>query len=240
MIEEIKYRLDHKLKIKSSDLILQIHDNDLDITSNHIYLFGSETYATGTLEETGNEPGVEYIISNRFIRNINLCMRANPEVPILIHMKTCGGDWSEGMAIYDAIKSCPSPVTILNYTHARSMSSLILQAANKRVMMDHSYFMFHDGELGVSGTVKSVESFVSFNKKAREIMMDIYYESMKKQGMLKGKSKKYVHQWLRKQMDKKEEVYLTSEQAVNYGFADEVFNYNWSKLTEYTDDQLRR
>jgi ATP-dependent protease ClpP protease subunit len=239
MSEEKKFKLDHKLKIKSEDLVWHMHEYDVDVKSNHIYLFGAETYASGVLGDTDKEPGIEYVITNRFIRNLNLCMRANPGDPILVHMKTCGGYWTEGISIYDAIKSCPSPVTILNYTHARSMSSLILQAANKRVMMPNSYFMFHQGTDGIEGSVKSVESYVDFNKNSTRTMLDIYVKSMKSYGKMKGWAEKKIEKWLIEQMNKKEEVYLTAEEAVAYGFADEVFNYNWSKLTDYAGEQLR-
>ena len=45
---------------------------------------------------------MEYLMSSKFIKNLNILMRTN-EDPILIHMKTCGGDWIEGMAIYEAL-----------------------------------------------------------------------------------------------------------------------------------------
>jgi ATP-dependent protease ClpP protease subunit len=41
-------------------------------------------------------------------------------------------------------------------------------------------------------------------------------------------------------MDKKEDVYLTAEDAVKYGLADEIFDYNWLSLTNYTEKQLER
>lgn len=234
------YKLDHKLKAKSEDLIWHLHEYDVDLQSNHIYLLGAETYAAGLGDEGGNEPGIEYIIANRFIRNLNLCMRVNPDLPILVHMKTCGGSWEEGMAIYDAIKACTAPVTILNYTHARSMSSLIFQAANKKVMMPNSYFLFHDGTYGVDGTVKQVESAIEYGKVTTEIMLNIYTESMKEHGKFKDKNEKTIRKWLRQRMDQKEDVYLTAKEAVELGLADEIFDYDWSRLTEYTDKQLAR
>lgn len=144
------------------------------------------------------------------------------------------------MAIYDAIKSCPYPVTILSYTHARSMSSLIFQAANKRVMMPHSTFMFHDGTLAVDGTVKQVTSEVEFGKVAEKQMMKIYVDSMKGHGKFQSRSRKFIEEWLREQMDKKEDVFLTAEQAVELGFADKVFDYNWANLTDYTQEEVER
>ena len=144
-------------------------------------------------------------------------MRANPDKPILIHMKTCGGDWDEGMAIYDSIKACPIPVTILSYTHARSMSSLIFLAANKRVMMPNSTFMFHDGSEGISGTVKQVKSYVKFGDYTSKIMLDIYVEALKEQGKFKNWSRKRIREMLRHEMDEKEDVYLLSKEALEWG-----------------------
>ena len=144
------------------------------------------------------------------------------------------------MAIYDAIKSCPFPVTILNYTHARSMSSLIFHAANKRVMMPNSYFMFHEGTLGYEGTYKTVMSSVEMDKKGREVMVDIYESVLKRDGKFKTRSKKWIRNWINNQMDKKEDVFLTAKESVELGFADSVFDYNWKSLTQYTDEEIKR
>jgi ATP-dependent protease ClpP protease subunit len=230
MEPKIKYKLDHTLRVKSEDLIYHLHEFDLDLNSNHIYLMGVDRgYDVAGIDE----PGIEYMISKRFIKNINLCMRTNPGQPVIIHMKTCGGFWEEGMAIYDAIKSCPSKVTILNYTHARSMSSLIFQAADKRVMMPHSYFMFHDGTYAIEGTVKQVYSSIDFDKKNSKIMLDIYAEKMNEKGEWAGKGITKIKKWLRDQMDRKEDVFLTADQTVELGLADGIFNYDWSELSNY-------
>ena len=219
----IKYTNDHP--------IFDVHSYDIDWGANHIYLMGSEDY-----DLDGDEPGVEYTMANKFIRNLNLLMRKSGE-PILIHMKTCGGDWAEGMAIYDAIKSCPNHVCILCYTHARSMSSIIFQAADKRVMMPHSTFMFHDGSMGYEGTTKQFLTEADELKKSTKQMMDIYVEALKNKGKYSKWSKQRIHTWLRNQMEKREEVYLDAIQAVEIGFADEVFGengeYDWDALLDF-------
>jgi ATP-dependent protease ClpP protease subunit len=237
---------DHKLDSpitsfnKTQELIYHLHEYDIDVKSNHVYLMGTEAYVQGAGDLWVPEPGIDYTIANKFIRNFNLLIRINPNKPILVHMKTNGGIWEEGMAIYDTIRSCPWPVTILNYTHARSMSSLIFQAANKRVMMPHSHLMFHDGNFGIEGTIKQVYSAVEFTKNADIEMLDIYANMMVKQGEFKGKAIDKIKKWLRAEMDKKEDVYLNVDQTIKYGLADEKFDYNWKKLTEYTKEQLER
>ena len=65
--------------------------------------------------------------------------------PLLVHLKTCGGMWDQGMAIHNALTLYSGPVTILNYAEARSMSSIIYCAGDRRVMMPDGKFMFHTG-----------------------------------------------------------------------------------------------
>lgn len=230
------HKIDRKTRYSISDPISQIHDYNIDIQCNHLYLFAEE----GISEEEG-EPGVEYTMANRFIRNLNILMRKT-EDPILIHMKTDGGDWQEGMAIYDAIRACPNPITILVYTYAVSMSSIILQAGNKRVMMPHSSFMFHYGSHAIGGSMQQVESDVAFYAKSKDIMLDIYTKRMKDKGKLKRRSKDFIRDWLIDKMHLHHDVWLSSHQAVAYGLADAVFGYDgkydWSSLLKYSSDEL--
>lgn len=238
-MEEKDYKIDHIIKAKSEDPIFHLHEYDIDVASRHIYLMGIDRGYEAITDAEGSEPGVDYVMANRFIRNLNICMRSSKD-PIVIHMKTCGGDWVEGMAIYDAIKACPNPVTILAYGHARSMSSIILQAANKRVMMPNSYFMYHDGTIGQYGTWKQFYSNAEFFKGTREIMLDIYARAMQLNGEFKSKPLATIKTYLSQEMDKKEDVFLTAKGAVRKNLADEIFNYNWAKLTTYTKEQLER
>lgn len=212
------------------DGIAYIHDYNIDLPENQIFLMGEEKIDFP--EDHLGEPGVEYQMSNRLIRNLALTMKANPDKPLLIHMKTAGGSWYEGMAIYDAIKAYPYPVIILSYTHARSMSSIILQAADKRVLMPNSYFMIHDGTDGFEGTQKSIRSYVAFGKRNTDTMLGIYTDSMFEKGLMKNAPVTKIRAWLRRRMDKTEEVYLTAQQTVDYGLADEVFDGDWKKLRE--------
>ena len=206
-----------------SEIVSNFHDCDLDIKKNEIFLFPTEVRAHGEMLDT-DEPGIEWTISNRFIRNLKLLEQLNPNRDVLIHMKTCGGFWEEGMAIYDAIKAHPTYVTIINYTHARSMSSIIFMAGNLRFMTPHSYFMFHMGTIFFYGTVKSAFSYIDFEKiVCQKQMLDIYCAALKEQGKYSRKSLAKIREILQFQMDRKEEVYLTAEEAVEWGFADGIY-----------------
>jgi ATP-dependent protease ClpP protease subunit len=184
------------------------------------------------------EPGVEYQMATQFIKNLNILSGRNPKRPILIHMKTNGGIRQEGMAIYDAILACPNPVTILGYTFAVSMSSIILQAADKRALMPHCLFLFHEGALSLNGTMKEVWTNADWTKKV-EIpeMLSIYAGRLKQKGKYRHLPIERIKKILQGYMDKKEDVYLSAKEAVEWGFADEVFGadgvYDWTALRKF-------
>jgi ATP-dependent protease ClpP protease subunit len=219
---------------KERSRIEWIHDYGLDMEHFTVYLQGVEE----NCDRDYLEPGVEFRMANRLIKSLDVLTGLDDERPITISMKTCGGDWEEGMAIYDAIMAAPNPVTIVSYTHARSMSSIILQAANKRILMPHSTFMFHEGYVGMEGTPKQVRSIHEFNKVADEQMLKIYIDRLKSTptGKCHRWSKKRIREWLEAEMNKKEDVYMTADEAVKMGFADEIFS-DWATVTEYTEEQ---
>lgn len=209
--------------------VYDVHEFDIDVEKRDIFLFGREE----VYMDDEQEPGVDYRMANRLIKNIRI-LQAISDEPILIHMKTNGGFWEEGMAIYNAIKSCPNYVVILNYTHARSMSSIILQAADYRAMMPDSTFMYHDGTFSFEGTVKQLHTEYAEVNKAGARMMDIYMNVTEDAPAWEGKNRKARYRSMKDQMNRKEEVYLDAQQAVDHGFADEIFGadgkYDWNAL----------
>jgi ATP-dependent protease ClpP protease subunit len=216
---------------KDTDYIQYIHQHGLDIKAREIWITPTDEIAHGIGEPIYGDPGVEYTMTTRFLKNLHILMNISSD-PILIHLKTMGGDWSEGMAIYDTIKTSPCHITALNYTHARSMSSLIFSACDKRVMMPHSVFMFHDGSMGYEGTAKQFLTEAEQLKISSRQMLSVYSEVMMANSPLwNGKGKKACEKWLRDAMDKKEEVYLNPIDAISHGFADSVFDGDWDSLS---------
>lgn len=215
----------------------EMHEYGLNLKDFSIYLTGFRKEYGGQ-DEDFSEPGVEYQMATQFIKNLHVLQGKNARRPILIHMKTCGGWWKEGMAIYDAIRACPNNITILSYTHARSMSSIILQAADKRVLMPNSYFLFHEGTLEVAGTVKQAFSATRWEEKViLPTMLNIYAGSLRRKGKFQRWSLERIRKMLQALMNKREDVYLTAQQAVEWGFADEVFGaggkFDWESLRKH-------
>ena len=89
-------------------------------------------------------------------------------------MHTIGGDWNDGMAIYNAIALSPCHITILGYANVCSMSSIILQAADVRLLMPDTDFMIHFGEMSTEGYSLSVVSGADYERRLIDRMLDVY------------------------------------------------------------------
>ena len=209
-----------------SDIISDIHNYCIDFKSREIFLhnyFGSAD---------SENPGVEYKMSNIFIKNLRLLELKNHD-PIIIHMHSIGGSWSDGMAIYDCINISNSYITIIAYGQTESMSSIILQAADCRMLSRNSYFMVHYGSTVIAGDYHSTQNWANYEKNLCESMLNIYSGRCIKGKFFKEKYTKpdivKTKNFLSKKL-KDGDWYINAEDAVYYGFADKVVD-NWADLT---------
>ena len=197
-----------------NELVSTIHEHGINIHTREIYLHGH----IGDSEE---EPGVDYRMAVRLEKNLRLL--STSELPILMHMHTIGGQWHDGMGIYDAIQSSPSFITVLAYGSISSMSSVIFQAADRRIMMPHAAFMVHYGSMSVDCNSISAKSAVDWNEKCNRVMLEIYAEKCKEGEKFQGYSLSRVKKFLDTKMRQKQEWYLGARETVEYGFSDAVF-----------------
>lgn len=206
---------------QESELIYDVHEFGLIIDTREIFLASDLAYDY-------DEAMLDHRSANQFIRNLTLLNNKGTNT-ILVHAITCGGDWNYGIAIYDAIKaSCEdensSDVVVLSHAHARSMSSIIPQAAKWRVIMPNADFLIHWGTLDLQGNHTSVEAEAVWAKRTAEKMLDIYVGRCREgeHWEREGFSEEDIRNFLREQVDRKQEYYMTSRQAVEMGFVDAV------------------
>lgn len=208
------------------ELLKDFHDYGANINTREIFLHNH--YHT----EDNQNPGVEYRMSNTFIKNLRaLDLRNNN--PIIIHMQSVGGEWSDGMAIFDAIAMCRSYVNIIVYGQAESMSSIILQAADYRYMTPNSHFMSHYGSSDINTDYLSAMSQADYEKRTADIMFKIYAKRCVDGQFFYDKFNKkptesQVRQFLIRKL-KSGDWYLSAEDAVYYGFADAIMT-DWNKI----------
>lgn len=127
------------------------------------------------------ESGTDGALAERMVKGLHVLDSSAKEgdKPITVLMNNPGGDVYHGMAIYDAIKTCKNHITIVVYGHAMSMGSLILQAADKRVMSPNSKIMIHYGYFGINDVPKSVQNWAEESKKINKWMEQTYLAKIK-------------------------------------------------------------
>jgi len=203
-----------KLPRRKNDALEAIHNNSIDVKRRIIYIHSSLEY---------EESGVDFKMAVNVIKNIDY-LNSISNRPITLKMLSYGGCWNYGMAIYDAISNSRSHVTFISYAHARSMSSIIPQSANKRLISKHCDFMIHYGTYEDSGDFRQVANGLKFTEKQNDVMLDIYASRCVKGPYFKEKEmdRKKTFNFLKNKIEKLTDWWMTAEEAVYYGFMDKV------------------
>lgn len=225
-------------KSLTGDFVLEdVHLYRVNRHTFTIYVGGDPQHSA---DEGYNEPGVEYLMADRFEMNLSILSGIDPQRPILVHLASCGGDWYAGMQMFGAILTCPNPVTVLATRWARSMTSIIPLAADRFSMRPPARYMIHDGSAGIFGTTKEVLTDAEELRKSSEVMMRLYVTRLKERGLHKEKTEEEIAATLRDLMDRKSDVWWSADEAKRWGFADHVFDGNLTSLLATSPNQSRR
>jgi len=144
----------------------------------------------------------------------NLIAMDFTEGPITLVLNTPGGEWYNGMAIYDTIKACKNRITILGKGHVMSMGTIIMQAADERIVTPHCRLMIHHGG---DGYVGNSLDFIKAGAEAtalQNIMVDIYLKCIRE------KKPTYTKKALMTLLGS--DTYMSAADFVELGLADKV------------------
>lgn len=166
----------------------------------------------------GEGYGVGDSMSGPFLKNMDILESMNQK-PITIIFNTNGGDVIQGMAIYDRIKASPCHVTVKVMGCVFSMGSIVLQAADDRVMYPNSALMFHDGNsysAGNSYENRNMANFLfEYTKKVDTILFNRINEKRDKDNLAHMGRRTFDDMSLKSQ-------WMSAEKAVKEGLADRI------------------
>ena len=149
---------------------------------------------------------------NKFIRLLKYLDKTDGEITVILN--SGGGDVNLGFAAFDAIKGCGNTVSVKVVGIAMSMGSIILQAADHRVMTKHSRIMIHRGQMDVSGHFNDVKRAVKENDEMDKLCLDIYFNKIVE------KDPNFKLAQLQKMMDF--DTYMSADKALELGLIDSV------------------
>jgi ATP-dependent Clp endopeptidase proteolytic subunit ClpP len=143
-----------------------------------------------------------------------------------VHINSCGGSVTEGLAIYNTLKQHSASITVYIDGLAASMASVIAMAANKIVMPANALMMIHNPWGWASGDADDIRKYADVLDKMKTSMLSAYSRS----GM--------SNEEIASVMD--EETWYTGQEAIDAGFADELgeeveinAHYNPEQLTKF-------
>jgi len=135
----------------------------------------------------------------------------DPEKEINFYINSPGGSVTAGLAIYDTMQFIKPPVSTLCLGQAASMAAILLLAGQKgrRYALPHSRVMIHQPLGGAQGQATDIDIQAREILRVREELNNIVV--------------RHSGQNLRKiEKDTDRDMFLTPEQAVEYGLIDEV------------------
>ena len=175
-------------------------DYDLHVESRTLYIGGKE------IDEQSAE---------RVIKALHI-LQSEKDINIILN--SFGGCWFQGMAIYDAIASCSCHVNATVYGSAMSMGSVILQAADSRIIHPNATIMVHDGyETRVDDIPRTFQNWAEYSKRSQQRMYEIYA----------GRSGRPPSFWKKKCAS---DAILTAKEALELGLVDSIFKVNNDSL----------
>jgi ATP-dependent Clp protease protease subunit len=135
----------------------------------------------------------------------------DPEKEISFYINSPGGSVTAGLAIYDTMQFIKPPVSTLCLGQAASMGAILLTAGHKgrRYALPHSRIMIHQPLGGAQGQAVDLEIQAREILRMREELNNIFVHHS---GQKLAKIEK----------DTDRDMFMSPEQAVEYGLIDEV------------------
>lgn len=148
-----------------------------------------------------------YIVLKDFLQDIENLKEKNS---IKVRINSVGGDLEAGVAIYNRLKELNNVTTVIDGL-AASAAGLVFQAGSKRQIYESGQFMAHGASVGLCNyyNLQDLDKIRNRLIAANEQVVNIFAE---RTGQSKTKLKHLVEA----------ETWMTGEDVVNQGFADEV------------------
>ncbi len=130
---------------------------------------------------------------------------------ITMHVDTPGGSVKSGLSMVDVIDYVTSDIITINTGMAASMGSILLGAGTKgkRFSLRFSKVMLHQVSTGASGNIQDIMISINEGVKYNDTLFGLL-------GQYTNKDPKQVMQ------DAQRDLWLTAEEAVNYGIIDGI------------------
>lgn len=194
-----------------------------DDGSVSIDMYGEVVETVPTDFWTGERVEGNYIVMSDFLRDLD---RLRDKRNITVHINSVGGDLYGGIAIYNRLKALPGNVTTINDGLAASAGSIIFQAGNTRKVHAGSNIMIHQAMGFLYGyyQTKDLKEAIKQLDAGNKAAVNVYAEASGREP-----------ESMKAMLDR--ETWLTGQEAVDAGLADEVIGGDMPVSMSLTADK---
>lgn len=198
--------------------IAETGENDVEIN-----MYGEIVEAVPTDFWTGEPIEGNFIAVDRFLRDLD---DLKDKKNITVHINSVGGDLYGGIAIYNRLKALPGNVTTVNDGLAASAGSIIFQAGNTRKVHAGSNIMIHQAMGFLYGyyQTKDLKEAIKQLDAGNKAAVNVYAEASGREP-----------ESMKAMLDR--ETWLTGQEAVDAGLADEVIGGDMPVSMSLTADK---
>ena len=171
---------------------------------------------------TGQPTEEAYIVSSELLEDLE---ELKTKDNITIHLNSVGGDLYAGLAIYNRLKALPANITTVNDGLAASAASIIFQAGDTRKVHAGSNIMVHQAAGFLFGyyQLNDLNQVSKQLRAANKTAINVYAEAS---GRDADEIKRMVDA----------ETWLTGDEAVEAGLADELISADEDITMSLTED----
>ncbi len=130
---------------------------------------------------------------------------------LTVRINSYGGEVSQGLGIYNLLKSFKGNVITLNDGFACSAASVIFMAGKQRIMPRSSLLMIHNAWSYAAGNANEMRKIADFLDKVTQPSIEVYLSNS-------NLSEKEI----KKMLD--DETWISADEALTYGFATKIID----------------
>ena len=136
-------------------------------------------------------------------------LKAHAGKPVVVNINSPGGSLFDALAMYNGLRQHGAEITTRTMGVAASAASVVFMAGDKRVMPENTFLLIHNVLAPLYGNADEHREFADLLDKINQSIVSTYVART-------GKCEKDIKAAL------DQESYLSAEEAVAQGFADEV------------------
>lgn len=152
--------------------------------------------------------GEDYFSEGVTCKRIAAALRAIGDKDVIVNINSPGGDYFEGIGIYNLLREHPHKITVNVVGLAASAASVIAMAGDEINIGDGAFIMIHNAWSVVAGNARELQSAVALLNAIDNGMINLY-----------AKRTNLSEQQIGEMMDN--ETWLDSASAIELGFADD-------------------